>query len=695
MIEVVRAILLSVVATGAFVVILVLPGVRLADRLAGPRSSVAARLVLAFVMSQLLVAAIGVLLVAVGRFSGLAVTIVAIALAATGVPVLIRWSRGLRSAWPTAGWIALLGVPWVAFVGASGWPPADTLQWYYAGLGSQLSATGGIPASVAEWGMSVRWLPDYLVFNFDSEAYLTLMSFVPRADALAAWRVPVAILGLLLLFFVFRLWLGRPSAVAGVVVTAGTTFFLAKFDAYKPEALGIVVGLAALWLVVNGLRRGRRSWILAAGAAMGVALSIHAIAATVMGLIVAGFAAVEWIVLRRDRLPRLGWLIRAAALGFLISVVMGAGVQGRPIVASAALNPASVAGTDPTWTFFVRSTGDFREPQRPPPDRPLAGGVTSPWPGFQVVSAFGWWLLPVVGVGLAFLFGLGGRRGRTAVVGVVAAGALVGAGVLFFALRFDTYVPRWTGLVRFGQYVPLLAGIAVAFAAAGYLRAWSWLAERRVPRVLPLIAAIAGGAWLLPIAINQYSAEPRIAANGSAALAMLRQLGRPGDVVLSNALTTGTVEAFSGLEDPLEGRQPLIEQPAFLAATNALLLDTHQWFVNPTDDTLIRQLAVRWVLAADDPATLGATASLGGTVASLRTTTQLRETWSDGGIALFEVVNPNPAAAVIDRLVPVIDLGRIAIVGLLGVVVGAVLVLPTGWYGRIRSRSWMRRRNRS
>ena len=90
MIDLVRAILLAILGTGAFAVILVLPGVRLADRLAGHRSSIAARLVLAFVMSQLRGAGIGVLLVAVGRFSGLAVAVIAIALATTGVPVLIR-----------------------------------------------------------------------------------------------------------------------------------------------------------------------------------------------------------------------------------------------------------------------------------------------------------------------------------------------------------------------------------------------------------------------------------------------------------------------------------------------------------------------------------------------------------------------------------------------------------------------------
>ena len=692
MIDLARAVLLSIIGTGALAIVLVLPGVWLADRLAGRGGTLAPRLVLAFLISQLMIAGVGIVLVAIGLFSGAAVGIAAIGLSATAVPTLLRWARGRRRDWPIAGWIAVLAVPWIAFVGAAGWPPADTLQWYYAGLGSQLSAAGGIPASVAEWGLSVRWLPDYLVFNIDSEAYLALTSFLPRADALAAWRVPVAILGLVLLVFIFRLWVSRSATVAGVAITAGTTFYLAKFDAYKPEALGIVVALAALWLVVRGLRGGHRSWVLLAGASMGVALSIHAIAATVMGLLIAAFAFAEWLVLHRDRLPRLGWLVRAAALGLLISVVMGAGIQGRAVVASAALNPATVAGADPTWTFFLRSTGDFSDPEPPPPPRPLAGGVTSPWAGFRVTSAFGWWLLPVIGVGLAFLFGLGGRRAQASVIGLAAGGTLVGAGVLFFALRFDTYVPRWTGLVRFGQYAPLLAGIALAFGTAGYLRAWSWLAERRIPRGMPLVLAAVGIAWLLPFAVSRYAAEPRIAPAGAAALETLRQLGQPGDVVVSNVLTTGTVESFTRLEDPLEGRQPLIEEPGFLAATNALLLDTHRWFADPVDGAFLARIGARWVLAANDPSILGTTGTLGGGVEALRGAPYLREVASGEGIAIFEVVRPNRAAAVNDRLVPVVDAPRVAGVGLVGLLAAAVIVLPLGAYRRFRLRTSISRR---
>ena len=135
------------------------------------------------------------------------------------------------------------------------------------------------------------------------------------------------------------------------------------------------------------------------------------------------------------------------------------------------------------------------------------------------------------------------------------------------------------------------------------------------PRVFAVVAAIVGLVWLTPLALARYEAEARIPAVGSVALEALRTMGSPGDVVLSNALTTGTIESFTGLEDPLEGRQPLIEDPAFPESANQLLLDVHDWFAKPTDRVLPDRLGVRWVLVVDDAAALGTDATLGGGVA--------------------------------------------------------------------------------
>jgi hypothetical protein len=250
------------------------------------------------------------------------------------------------------------------------------------------------------------------------------------------------------------------------------------------------------------------------------------------------------------------------------------------------------------------------------------------------------------------LTAFGGRRGRAAVLGLGLAGALLGATIAFFALSFGTYVPRWTGLVRFGQYVPLGVGIGVAFALEGFLRAWARVADRPVPRLLPLVAAVVGVAWLVPWVVPRYAAEPRIQAAGFEAFARLEALAGPDDVVITNVLTAGTIESFTGLENPLEARQPLIEESELLLAANDLLLAGHEFFVEPADRAYVDRLGARWVLVADAPAILGATATLGGSTAAIDGVAWLRPAWEGPGIAIHEVVAPVTGAAHVDRSEP-------------------------------------------
>jgi hypothetical protein len=372
-------------------------------------------------------------------------------------------------------------------------------------------------------------------------------------------------------------------------------------------------------------------------------------------------------------------------------MAIGYGLQGRAIVAGEALNPALVEGADPTWTYFLRSTGDFTEPEPAPPARPLAGGVGSPWPGFRLTSAFGWWLIAVGGIGAFLLAAFGGRRGREAVATIVVAGVLLGAGIGFFALAFETYVPRWTGLVRFGQYVPLLAATGVAIGLEGYRLAWRRLTGLRLAWAVPL-AAVLGAAWLLPLAYDRYAGDPRIAPAGHEALTTLASLGGPADAVLSNALTTGTLEAFSGLEAPLEGRQPLIEDVALLAYVNDLLLDFHVFLVDPDDEEAARSIArlgARWYLITNEPSLLGTRQWFGGSIERFTGDPHYRVAWRSGNVALFEHLSgveaspdAGPARELWRRFVVALSLGAVAI-GAMAVASGA-LPLPPALRRRLR-----------
>jgi hypothetical protein len=124
-------------------------------------------------------------------------------------------------------------------------------------------------------------------------------------------------------------------------------------------------------------------------------------------------------------------------------------------------------------------------------------------------------------------------------------------------------------------------------------------------------------------------------------------------VVVTNVLTTGTVESFTGLEDPLEGRQPLIEERAILARANDLLLAAHRWFESPADRAFVDSVGARWVLVVGDPAMLGAAGTLGGSVAGFEAAPPwLRGVAEGPGVAIYEVIDPATAAAAIDRLRP-------------------------------------------
>jgi hypothetical protein len=398
----------------------------------------------------------------------------------------------------------------------------------------------------------------------------------------------------------------------------------------------------------------------------------------------AGFGAAEWLFGRRPRAALADALVRAAVLGLVLSVALGIGLQGRALVASQALQPTLAAGEDPTWTFFLRSTGVFTEPEPEPPARPIAGGVSFPWDTLRVTSAFGWWVLATIAVGMFLLAALGGRKGRAGVVGFGLAGVLLTAAIAFFAVAFETYVPRWTGLVRFGQYVPFGVALGLAFAIEGFLRAWSRLAERRLPRLAPLVVGLVGVVWLAGWVTPRYLSEPRILPAGLEALAELRRVAAPGDVVVSNVLTSGTVELFTGLEAPLEARQPLIEEPGFLAAANDLLLAGHRFFDGGRDRTFVDGLGARWVLVAESPGVLGASVPLGSGV-NATTLDWLRTVWRGEGIALYEVMSPATGNARVDRLQPQ-PLVVPAALALIGFIAIAALLVRTPFAGFARLR---------
>jgi hypothetical protein len=621
----------------AFAALLFLPGFLFARRMVG-RGHGARLAAMSVVISTLIISALVGALVAARAFDPRIVAAFALLLSALSLPAMTSWlwPRRRMAAVVAAGAV-VLALPWLIAVSRPDFAPAYTLQWYYWQLGDAMTASHGVPAAVSEYGWDVRWLPDYVFFNGVSETFSVLLAPVGPAVAMQLFRVPVALAGFGSFYLVSRLWLSRRAALVAVAAVTASVLFINRFNTYKPESLGIVIALLAAWAIVSGLRQRRLSWIAAGGAALGVAVGIHAIAATVVGLLLVGACLSEVLFARTAWRQALGLAGAAAAIALIVVLVSGLLVQGRPIVAVDVLNPATGRAIDPTWTYLQYSTGHFDQAQPPPVWRALAGSVTEPWRGIRLRGLNVLWFAWLIGLGLLALAIIGGRRARRGLVAGMIGGLALGASIAFFAEAFSTYVPQHTGLGRFAQYVPAAAGLAVGFAVEGALLAWRTITGSRVSRAVSY-GAVAAIIVLTILAVDRsYHTMAGIRAVGSGALEAVSAVAEPGDVLLSNALTTGQIEFFTPAEVPLEGRQPLIEEPALLDHANEVLLSAHEFFESDPGATILSELGVRWVLVFDNPQTIGASATLGGNVASVMADPRLLERWSAPGAALFEV----------------------------------------------------------
>ncbi|HET9457612.1 MAG TPA: hypothetical protein VFO78_09735, partial [Candidatus Limnocylindrales bacterium] len=174
-----------------------------------------------------------------------------------------------------------------------------------------------------------------------------------------------------------------------------------------------------------------------------------------------------------------------------------------------------------------------------------------------------------------------------------------------------------------------------------------------------------------------YAGETRITPAGRSALLALRSMAEPGDVAITNAVTFGTLEFFSGVEAPFEGRQPLIEDPRLLDHVNDHLIALNRYLASPFNGnavTTIEALGARWLVIVDEAGTLGADDLFGGSIARFSDDRSVRLAWQADGVAIFESTRPTTTAAAVQPAQPRPLRLAAALAGLAVVVIAAVLV---------------------
>ena len=424
-----------------------------------PRSDATA-IVPAVALSLCYCVLVGSALLAFGAFTATRLGVLTLLAALVGLVPFVRWWAGhwLRLAWHVLLVVAL-AAPISVSVFSGGYRPAQSYQWFYWGLGRQLSTAQGIPDQVLEWGRQVRWQPDYLNFNLLTQAYVGLMRGVADPTAMAVWRVPMTLFLVGMTFLVLRLWFSVLPAVVSTAVLSGSNLFIDKVGNNSPEAFGLAFGLVAVWLTVQGVRRLRSMWLLLAGVTGGLTLSIHAVAVTVCALLLLAALVVE-LVARRP--PASWWLpaLGASTVSALaIVAALGLSLQGRASPLGDARNPAAVGNVDPTYQFLQYSNGHFTTPV----DRfSLHSITTAPWPGSNLLAPHWSWLLALMVAGVVGAI-VAGRSPERRGVAVALLFTLFAAGaVAWFELRYDTFVPQHTGNVRIAVYVPITFVILLA-----------------------------------------------------------------------------------------------------------------------------------------------------------------------------------------------------------------------------------------
>jgi hypothetical protein len=244
-------------------------------------------------------------------------------------------------------------------------------------------------------------------------------------------------------------------------------------------------------------------------------------------------------------------------------------------------------------------------------------------------------------VGLVGVIFIGGSRERRGVVVAVLFFLLITAALAWFELRYNTFVPQHTGNVRIVSYIPIAYAILLAAGVDVVCRP----AMRSLKKPQPIWLSVTSGVVVVALAIGFFAAStvpimasrPAVSTTGAQALAELRKEAPSGSVVVSNVATRGTLEYFTGLEAPTEGRQPLIEDPRTLASAAQYLLSMHRFLRHPRPGQLQHDLGATWLVLVNPPDELGTRLNYGRPRSGLARKAGLEAVWRRDGVGIFKV----------------------------------------------------------
>ncbi|SDF65086.1 glycosyltransferase family 39 protein [Pseudonocardia oroxyli] len=322
-------------------------------------------------------------------------------------------------------------------------------------------------------------------------AALWVTGLAVRVFGLSSWSilVPQALMGIgavALLYTTVRRTSGHAAGLLAGAVLALTPVATLIFRFNNPDALLVLLLVAAVWATLRGLEHGRGRWLLLAGVFLGLGFLTKMLQAW---LIVPVLAAV-WLVAaptgigRRVRDVLLAGLAMVVSAGWWVLVVELWPAGSRPYIGGSQHDSV----LELVWGYngLGRLTGDETGS--------VGGGAGGGWGQTGLTRLFGSemgseasWLLPTALILLATLVWLTWRRPRT---DRLRAAVLAWGGWLLVTGLLFSYM---AGIIH-PYYTVALAPAIAALVGIGAVELWR-VRDRAAPRVLLAASVAAAAVW--------------------------------------------------------------------------------------------------------------------------------------------------------------------------------------------------------
>ncbi len=555
------------------------------------------------------------------------------------VVVVSRRTTALRIAaasWRAWAWMAaclLPALPMLRWLAADRDTLVNPTPWYYSDLVRQTVSAHGAPAWSYEWGRRVPFLDDYPGFT----AGAAILRSVTRNSSLASEHIVTVFVllttALAVALFVRAIGASRFGAFIGVAIVMLSTVYISKLLSFRPEAAGYPLTFLIPVLAIDWMETKRRSSLVLGAVGIAALGQIHGIDFTLSAIfIVVALGVVSATRVRnlRRSVTDACKFLGAMAGAWLISAGLWSGDLSGLIKVGGL--PRVVDGVDPTFRFnaLVTRMGDLGHP-------PTTGAIVGNSLRFGLLGV-GWHWTPVlVGISalvLALCAWRGGpstrtRYARLLIFPTLAILAVLAVG-LMLSLRWETYVPRRTGLDRMLHLWPVLMAVVVG-GAAGALVEFCDPKRRRIAATLVVVGGL-GLAVLAssPLAAVAHQHPPAEQTD------VLRQLDLgPPALVLMNSYTESYPKVAAGIEPVLNGRAPYTDKKLLKRAIR-LLDDSRAFFGSVRRPLPCR--GITHVVAAADTNSRFATPNVFGTdLGQLGRNPDLRLVKSAPGVTVFAV----------------------------------------------------------